>query len=186
MLMNPRDIFRQSLPLLLICGMGEITTGTLLSTMVDLLENNPGLMVLVPASLGMRGNISNALGARLGSATHMGLIDRKDFWNREMRNNLKAAMILNIVISALIGVLAHVSCSIAGADSIGLVRLTLIAVTAGTVAGLVLTFLTAGIVNIAFRRGYDPDNVTGPSLATIGDIITLFSLFGAAHLLGGG
>jgi len=183
---NPRDILHQSLPLILLCGLGEIVTGSLFSSMIHQLEENPGLLVLIPASLGMRGNISNALGSRLGSATHLGLIDRKDFWNQEMLNNLKAAMILNLIMSAFIGALAHFTSVILGRDSIGLLQLTGIAVTAGLVAGFVLTMLTAGIVNIAFRRGYDPDNITGPALATAGDLVTLVSLFGAAHLLGGG
>jgi len=183
--MNPRDAMKQSLPLILICGIGEITTGSLFSSMVGLLEDNPGLLVLIPASLGMRGNISNALGSRLGSATHLGLIDRNDFWNREMVANLKAAMILNLIMSALIGIMAHFTSVMLGRDSIGLLSLTTIAVTAGIVSGLALTFLTAGIVNIAFRRGYDPDNVTGPALATLGDFLTLVSLFGAAYLVGG-
>ena len=41
-----------------------------------------------------------------------------------------------------------------------------------------LVFLTVGIVIFTFRRGLDPDNITGPALATIGDLITLVVLFG--------
>jgi cation transporter-like permease len=35
---------------------------------------------------------------------------------------------------------------------------------------------------IAFKRGYDPDNITAPLLATVGDIITLGCIFITAFL----
>ena len=58
-------------------------------------------------------------------------------------------------------------------------------VLAGTVSGIVLTFLTVFIIYLVFRQGYDPDNITGPALATFGDIVTMLAIFGSAIILGG-
>jgi len=51
---------------------------------------------------------------------------------------------------------------------------------AGIISAFILTLLTIGIIFIVFKRGYDPDNITGPALATFGDIVTMFCIFGSA------
>ncbi len=43
--------------------------------------------------------------------------------------------------------------------------------------------LTTRAVRVAFRRGYDPDNVVGPVLLTFGDITTIVMLFASALLI---
>ena len=55
-------------------------------------------------------------------------------------------------------------------------KLILIVLLAGVISGVVLTFLTIGIIYLVFKRGYDPDNITGPALATFGDIVTMFCI----------
>jgi mgtE-like transporter len=52
-------------------------------------------------------------------------------------------------------------------------------------SGLILTLLTIIIIFAVFKRGYDPDNITGPALATFGDIITMFCIFGSAIFIEG-
>jgi cation transporter-like permease len=63
--------------------------------------------------------------------------------------------------------------------------LILIVVIAGGISGLILTFLTIIIIYLVFRRGYDPDNITGPALATFGDVVTMLCIFGSAVFVGG-
>jgi cation transporter-like permease len=58
-----------------------------------------------------------------------------------------------------------------------------IVVIAGVISGLILTLLTIVIIYLVFKRGYDPDNVTGPALATFGDMITMACIFGSALLV---
>jgi mgtE-like transporter len=180
-----REILRQSLPLILLCGFGELIAGAMLGSMAGTLERLPGLLVLIPAIVGLKGNIDTTLGARLGSAAHMGLIETKTGWlkNTEMRSNLKAALILSFTMSFASGLLAHLTCLALGLPSAGPLALAFIAIIAGTCSGVFLAFLTAGIVVTAFRKGIDPDNVTGPALSTLGDIITFIFLLIAAELV---
>ena len=183
--MRSWKILRQSLPLIVACGFGELLAGVMLGGMARTLELLPGLLVLIPAIVGLKGNIDTTLGARLGSAAHMGLITTGKGWtsNPEMRQNLTAALILSLAMSAVAGVLAHFTCVLLGLPSAGPVAQTLIAIMAGTLSGVFLAFFTAWIVVTAFNRGIDPDNVTGPALSTLGDIITFFWLFAAASLV---
>jgi mgtE-like transporter len=54
---------------------------------------------------------------------------------------------------------------------------------AGVISGLLLTSFTIGIIYLVFKRGYDPDNITGPALATVGDITTMLCIFASAILM---
>src|SRR6266511_1506365 len=49
--------------------------GFVLSVISDTLKRLPGLFILIPASVAMRGVIFGALGARLGTSTHAGLFE---------------------------------------------------------------------------------------------------------------
>ena len=64
--MFAKEMVKQSLPLLIFCGLGGIVAGSTLGVMIDLLESIPGLIVVVPGIIALRGNISTAFGSRLG------------------------------------------------------------------------------------------------------------------------
>ncbi len=174
---------KESVPVLLLCGFGLMVAGMLFGLMVETLEDHPGILVLIPAIIGMRGNISTALGARLGSASHLGLISTENIMNRDSMVNIKASLALSVLMGLLAGVVAHISLVALGRDSSGLLVLVSISVLAGFLSGLALAAITLGIMVLAFRKGYDPDNITGPLLSTVGDIITLLLIFGTATLI---
>lgn len=180
---------KQSLPLLLLCGAGAVLTGNAFTAMKDIFQPGsssfiPGLIVVIPAIIAMRGNISTALGSRLGSAYHLGLITEKNMVNQDLLQNIIGSLILSTIMSFFVGVLAFGTSLFFGIYPNPL-ELILIVVLAGTLSGIILSFMTVGIIYLVFKRGYDPDNITGPALATFGDIITILSILGFALLIGG-
>ena len=180
--MEFKDMLRQSLPLLILCGIGEIFAGRIFGGMVGFIEYLPGLIVLIPAIMGLKGNIDVTLGSRLGSAVHMGVISSDNIWCQETKENIYASLALGVIMAVVAGIFADLTCRALGLPSIGPVRLICIALMAGVIAGVILALITVGIIIIAFKRGYDPDNVTAPILATVGDIITLGVIFLTAYL----
>ena len=182
--MFAKELLKQSLPLLVVCGLGGIITGNTLGLMVDILEKIPGLIVVIPAVIALRGNISTAFGSRLGSAYHLGIINADNMWNNELKQNVIGTLMLSFIMSFIIGLLAYVTSWFFGVQPNGL-QLIFIVVLAGGISGVILTLLTIGIIYLVFKRGFDPDNVTGPALATFGDVITMLCVFGSAVLLGG-
>jgi mgtE-like transporter len=150
--------------------------------MDDFFDILPGLIVLIPAIMGLKGNIDVTLGSRLGSAAHMGLIAPDNIWNEETKQNVAASLGIGIIMAVVAGVLAYITCAALGLPKLEIYELILIALIAGTMAGVILAFLTVGIIILAFKRGLDPDNITAPSLATVGDIITLGCIFITAFL----
>jgi len=180
--MLAKEMIRQSLPLIILCGLGGIVAGSTLGVMTDLLTSIPGLIVVIPAIIALRGNISTAFGSRLGSAYHLGIIDADNIWNIELKQNIIGTIILSFFTSIIIGFLAYISSIFIGIYP-DPVKLILIVIIAGFISGLILTQLTIIIIYAVFRRGYDPDNITGPALATFGDIITMLCIFGTAILV---
>ncbi|WP_342304803.1 magnesium transporter [Methanolobus sp. ZRKC5] len=177
-----RSIVREALPFELMATIGGVISGLILSGMSNELELIPGLIVITPAVLGMRGNISCTLGSRLGSAIHMGLITKIDR-NPELINNVSGSLLLSLTMSFILGIVGHLITVGLGLQSAGAFTLTLIAVIAGVSSGLILAFVAVLLALGMFRFGFDPDNVVTPAIATIGDIVSMIMLFLAAKVV---
>lgn len=177
-----RSIVREALPFELMATVGGVISGVILSGMSNELELIPGLIVITPAVLGMRGNISCTLGSRLGSAIHMGLITKIDR-NPELVNNVSGSLLLSLIMSIILGIVGHLITIGLGLQSAGAFTLTLIAVIAGVSSGIILSFVAVLLAIGMFRFGFDPDNVVTPAIATIGDIVSMIMLFMAAKVV---
>ena len=177
--MYAKEMAKQSLPLIIFCGLGAIVVGSTLSVMTDLIKEIPGLIVVIPAIIAMRGNISTAFGSRLGSAYHLGIINIDNLWNEELRQNIIGSLVLSFFIAFIIGILAYITSIFLNVypNPIKLISIVLLA---GIISAVILTMMTIGIIYLVFKRGYNPDNITGPALATFGDIVTMLCIFGSA------
>ncbi|MDG6244761.1 MAG: magnesium transporter [Methanolobus sp.] len=177
-----RSIVREALPFELMATIGGVMAGLILSGMSQELEMIPGLIVITPAVLGMRGNISCTLGSRLGSAIHMGLITKIDN-NPELVNNVSGSLLLSLIMSFILGIMGHLITVGLGLESAGVLALTSIAVLAGVSSGVILSVVAVLLALGMFRFGFDPDNVVTPAIATIGDIVSMMMLFLAAKVV---
>jgi len=178
--MFAKEMLMQSLPLLIFCGLGGIIAGSTLGLMIEILKNIPGLIVVIPAIIALRGNISTAFGSRLGSAYHLGIINEENMWNDELKQNIIGSLLLSLFVSIIVGVLAYFTTIILFGIYPDPLKIILIVLIAGVISALLLTIMTIIIIFIVFKRGYDPDNITGPALATFGDIVTMFCIFSSA------
>lgn len=178
-----RSILRESLPILLAMATLEVLAGALLGRMEHQLEELPGLLALVPAVLAMRGNISTSMGSRLGTWARFGLIPQDRWYTPLIGHQLAASMVLGVILSFLAAVMAHVVTTSMGFASAGILALSLIALGAGLLSGVVMGGIALVTMRAAFRRGLDLDNIAGPVLMTSSDVFTLLSLFGFARLV---
>ncbi len=169
--------YLEMLPALTLTGLGALAAGWLLGHMAPRLEAHPGLLIMVPGLMAMRGNISGSMGSRLSSAVHLGLLDPGDPWGRVAQTNVGASIILSVGIGAVVGLAGWLVSIIVGLATVGLGLFVLVAVLTALVSSFFLSLTTLGIVLTATARGLDPDNVTGPLLTTVGDVVTLAVLF---------
>jgi mgtE-like transporter len=182
------DMVKQSLPFLIICGIGEVFAGTILGFMKDLFISYPGLIIIMPAVIGMRGNIVTTLGSRLGSSIHLGVIDPENvISDPETKENIYATLILSAAMAIIISIIAYTSSKSAGVKTIDLFPLISVTLISSLISGLILISITIGIIVLSFAKGLDPDNVTAPILTTVGDIISIFTIYfvvESLHFLG--
>ena len=178
-------VFRETLPVILGATIGELLAGLVLGGMKESLALLPGLIVLIPAVLDLRGCISSALGSRLGSALHLGVVGWDKGMNTELRANVQAALLLSGATSVFVGAVAHAINTILRIPTIGLIGLVTISFVSGIMAAITQVTITIIVSFTSYRRGLDPDNVTIPAMATIGDILGVTYIFLVASLFGG-
>src|SRR6266542_2445598 len=70
-----RRTLRQGSVALLIGASAAFVAGITLGSITETLQRLPGLIILIPAVLSMRGTIFGAMGARLATSTHAGLFE---------------------------------------------------------------------------------------------------------------
>jgi mgtE-like transporter len=177
------EILIQSLPILLITSGGEVIAGSVLGKMDHAMALVPGLIVLIPAVMDLRGNIGTALGSRVSTMLHLGVLGRHFSLNRIIGHNVAASFSLTGCVALVLGVVAHFVSLLFGLPSIGPVHLLLIALLAGLLAQVFLQPFTLLLTYTAFNRNLDPDNIVAPLLGMLGDVVSIVALFAASMLV---
>jgi mgtE-like transporter len=170
---------------LLISSGGDLLSGLTLGSITGTLEKLPGLLVLVPAAIGMRGNIFGALGSRLGTAIHAGTYRLSRRTDTLVGQNIAASLALSLSISLVLAVLAKaIVVGFNLQNSISVADFVVISVIGAVLSSVIVLGLTVGVAHLAASRGWDLDNVAGPIVTAAGDMITLPALFIATYLVG--
>ena len=167
------SIIKESLLALLICAAGDLCAGVILGNMTLFLEDLPGLLVIIPGAIGMRGNIFGSFASRLSTNLHIGIIAPKFEFSEEVNYNIFSSFVLTLVLSLFLAVIAKILCLILHQPSIDLIDFILVSVIAGIISNLIMLPITMLISFKSFKNGWDPDNITSPIIAAFGDLFTL-------------
>src|SRR5438105_15463418 len=97
---------RQGLVALMLSSVGDLAAGLTLGAITHTLDTLPGLLVLVPAAIGMRGNVFGALGSRLGTAVHTGTFRMSARRDTLVGQNLAVSISLSLSVSLVLAILA--------------------------------------------------------------------------------
>lgn len=178
-----RTNFRQGMGALLVSSMGDLAAGLALGFMTGTLERLPGLIVLVPAAIGMRGNIFGALGSRLGTAIHTGEFDGALEKRNLAGQNMMAAGALTLYVSIALALLAKETARVFGVETIPFTHYLTVSVIGGVVSSTVILAITLAVATLSVKRNWDMDNVAAPIVTAAGDLITLPSLWLTTFLL---
>src|SRR5258706_1177476 len=107
---------------LLISSGGDLVAGITLGSITHTLNSLPGLLVLVPAAIGMRGNVFGGLGSRLGTLIHTGTFRVSRRLDTPVGQHMSAAILSSLSTAALLAVLAKLMCEmLVGGPSISIV-----------------------------------------------------------------
>jgi mgtE-like transporter len=153
--------------------------------MTHTLKMLPGLLVLVPAAIGMRGNIFGALGSRLGTSIHAGTFE-PTLRNRRgtVYQNAYATTVLTLASSVFLGVVARLVSVALGQQSISVADFVAISILGGVLGSAFVGSVTVGMANLSNRHRWDMDAVSAPLVTAIGDVVTIPALWLASLITG--
>lgn len=177
------SIIKESLIALLICAIGDLCAGVILGKMTFFLEAFPGLLVIIPGAIGMRGNIFGSFASRLSTNLHIGIISPKFEFSEELNHNIFSSFVLTLVLSLFLGIIAKVLCILFNQPSMSLIDFVLINIIAGVISNLIMLPITMFVSFKSFQHGWDPDNITSPIIAAFGDLFTLPAIILSVFIL---
>jgi len=169
-------------------GLGMVGAGLILERVQywTVFKQIPEFFILVPALIGLKGNLEMTLASRLSTKANLGCLDTMSAVAKLGGANLALIQLQGVVVGALaaaIAVLMSLASSQADIQVVEwLVLLTSSVITASITSfslGLVMVFVIA----VSRRVGINPDNVATPVAASLGDLITLIVLSNVAAIL---
>jgi len=174
-----QDLFSQSR--LILTGLGALLAsavalsiaGIYLGSVREVLGLIPGLMVLLPSIINMRGSIAGVFASRLSSSMHLGEFSIDFEEGSVLGDNIRASLVVTILIAFVLGIFAYGASLLFGLPVVGVTDLVLISVVCGVVSGLIVMGITLVVALASYRYGLDLDMIAAPTVTTSGDIVTL-------------
>ena len=173
-------IVKETFPSEIVSIVGDIFAGMFLLILILPLKSFPLLILIVPALLSLRGNNSGPFIARTSRDLIIGEFNRRSFIE-----NAGATFTLSIGTALLIGT----GCTLLDIFFfklylIGYVKLMFLPMLS-IIFALSVSIPCSVFLNIlAFRRGFNPNNVVNPLMTAIDDFFTVISFYLAIILLG--
>jgi mgtE-like transporter len=177
----------QSLVALAINSTTSLVAGAILGSMDHTFELYPGLLVMVPAAIGLRGNVFSALGSRVSTSIHAGDYRASLRPGSVMGDNAAASVALTAFTSLALAVVATaVSVAFHVEGEVSVFLLATVSVVGGLLASAVVLVVTLALVAVAVRAEWDLDNLVAPVVSTFGDVVTVPALWLATFVVGRG
>jgi mgtE-like transporter len=181
---SERRTLRQGTVALALSTCAGFVAGLVLGSITGTLEKLPGLLVLIPAAVGMRGTIFGAMGARFGTGVAAGLFEPTLRRGSFLSRNVTVGILSSLLTSFYLAGVAKLVASAFGREVISFWDLVTISVVGGVLASSIALIVTIAIAVVGFRKGWDLDAVSTPMVTAIGDMVTLPCLFLASLLVG--
>lgn len=154
-----------------------LIAGIVLGSITGTLLALPGLIVLEPAAIGLRGNVFGALASRLSTIAQLGDLKFSRRLSTKVGQNLASAAILSISCSFfLAGIAKIVSESFGIKNAISFSDFFVISIIGGLIPTVVVMIVTIFLAKACVKKEWDLDNVGAPIITATGDMLTIPSL----------
>ncbi len=173
-------IVKETFPSEIISIIGDILAGIVLSLLILPFDSFVVLILMIPALLSLRGNLSGPFIARTSRDLIIG-----NFSKRSWIENVLATYTLSIITAIFIGIFSLVL-------NLTLFKLTVLSYEYFLIIPIISIVLTlaisipssTGLNYIAFKRGFNPNNIVNPVMTAIDDFSTVLCFFLTIIMLG--
>ena len=182
------EVLVQVSPPYLCAGLGMVAAGLVLDTVQywPVFLAMPELFILVPALIGLKGNLEMTLASRLSTAANLGQLGSLQQSLELGSANLALIQVQGVTVGALASLLALSFSWLAGQESPSLSRAIVLlasSVLTASAASFLLGLLMVGVIGLSRKYNVNPDNVATPIAAALGDLVTLSLLAAVASSL---
>jgi mgtE-like transporter len=173
-------IVRETFPSEIISIMGDIMAGIVLLLLILSFKSFLVLIVIVPALLSLRGNLSSPFIARTSRDFILGEFNKKS-WIQ----NVLATFTLSIVTGFLIGIFSIIINFFFIKIFILPIEILIYVPIISIIFTLLISIPTSTTLNyISFKKGLDPNNVVHPIMTAIDDFFTVICFYLTLIILG--
>ncbi|WP_258084860.1 magnesium transporter [Thermococcus thermotolerans] len=166
-----KHAYRVSLPSLVISLVIGFFGGTFLGKYLDKISREyPGLLIILPGMMGLRGNVFGSMASRFSTMLYLGDLE-PSLREKKVLKNIVIAMMLSLIpvtvlwaVGVIQGIRYHA------------LDILLIVVSSTILVSIILGYFTGFVTIFAFRRDVDPDSMAAPLVASVGDLLTIPSL----------
>ncbi len=176
-------LIRESLMALIIALVADSFAGYIMNQSVGVFVAVPGLLMMLPALIDMRGNIYGAFISRLSSSLHLGEVEslRDEKVRTGIITTKSLAYSAALVVGGVVGFIIYLNTG----EPFYMIFLPSIILVTHLFTASVLTPLTAYIGVKTYQKGWNPDNVGVPLISSVGDVVSVgFIVLTAIFLLG--
>ncbi len=163
---------------------GDLLAGIVMLYYILPFESFATLIIMIPALLTLRGNVSGTFIARTIRDLFTGELSKKLKPIRRWLENIGATAFISLIVAVFIGILSLIFSLMLGGNVINLIYflgIPLITIFFN------LSFsipLSTGLNVFCFRFGIDPNNVVNPIMTCFDDFLTVFGFLLSLILLG--
>ncbi len=173
-------IVKQTFPSEVISIIGDILAGIILSLLILPFNSFPVLILMIPALLSLRGNLSGPFIARTSRDFVIGNFSRKTWVE-----NVLATYTLSIITAFFIGIFSIILDFVFFKLYILPIPYLIIIPIISTILTLAISIpCSTGLNYVAFKRGLNPNNVVNPVMTAIDDFSTVLCFFLTIIMLG--
>lgn len=171
---------RRGLLALVVAAIADLAAGIVLGGYESTLADLPGLRILIPAAIAMRGATFGAFGARMGTAIHTGQFRSDLTPDSYLWRQTEAVAVLTLVTSLEAAALALLFGRAIGLTTLPFWDLAGISILGGVLASLILLVVTVWLARTASTRGWNMDDVGAPTITATGDLVAVPALLVAS------
>ncbi|MBD3195223.1 MAG: hypothetical protein GF317_09220 [Candidatus Lokiarchaeota archaeon] len=173
-------IIREVYPSEVVSIIGSLAAGIILTLLILPFQTFSILIIIVPALLSLRGNISGPFIARSSRDLIIGVFDFRNWLQ-----NVAATYALSIITSILIGILAMILNLTVFKLFIIPHYLLILIPCISMLMSISVSMPTSTLLNyLAFKFGFDPNNVVNPLMTAVDDFFSVVSFYLTLILLG--